>query len=496
LSSIPSSDGFSGTAVIAAKGSCRLPNRSNGFDRPQVASLAVLHVFDTAAGRIVPFEPATSGRVSIYSCGPTVYGAPHIGHGRFATAWDVLRRYLEWQGLEVTFASNITDVDDKIINRANREGRSWSDVAEQYEGEWYEGMDAIGVRRPDHAPRASEYIEQMVDLIAALVERGAAYETSDGVYMSVDQVPGYGVLAPGPVDALLAGARVDVVEEKRSPRDFALWKKAKPGEPTWDSPWGPGRPGWHTECVAMSLDLLGDGFDIHTGGMDLRFPHHENERAQAVALGKVFCRHWMHNGFVEVGGEKMSKSLDNFTDLVDLVESGDARAYRLLLLQSHYRAPIEVSRSTLAQAAGALGRLDSFVQRVAEAGLDGAGDPDVATLDRFRERMDADLDTPGAMAVVFDAVRRANAALDSGDREVAGALTAAVRDMAGALGLRLAGGGDAAVDPRASALALRRDEARAARDYAAADSLRDQLTELGYEVMDTAEGTRLRRRGA
>jgi cysteinyl-tRNA synthetase len=242
----------------------------------------------------------------------------------------------------------------------------------------------------------------------------------------------------------------------------------------------------------MSLDLLGDGFDIHTGGMDLRFPHHENERAQAVALGKVFCRHWMHNGFVEVGGEKMSKSLDNFTDLVDLVESGHARAYRLLLLQSHYRAPIEVSKSTMDQAAAALARLDAFVQRAAEAGLDGAAD-DTAVA-RFRARMDDDLDTPGAVAAVFDAVRRANTALDAGDHRAAGALAAAVREMTGALGLRVGGVQDE-IDPHATGLAARRDEARAARDYAAADALRDQLTELGYEVMDTPEGTRLRRRG-
>jgi cysteinyl-tRNA synthetase len=453
----------------------------------------VLRVFDTAKGGLVPFEAATPGRVSIYSCGPTVYGSPHIGHGRFATAWDVLRRYLEWLGYEVTFASNITDVDDKIINRANREGRSWSDVAVQYEHEWYEAMDAIGVGRPDHAPRASEYIAQMVALIAELERRGVAYETSDGVYLAVDQVPDYGVLAPGPVDALLAGARVEVIEEKRSPRDFALWKKAKPGEPTWDSPWGPGRPGWHTECVAMSLDLLGDGFDIHVGGMDLRFPHHENERAQAVALGREFCRYWMHNGFLEVEGEKMSKSLDNFTDLLELVQWADPRSYRLLLLQSHYRAPIEVSRDTVAQAAASLRRLDAFASRAAEAGLAVSVEADVATIARFRERMDDDLDTPGATAVIFETVRRANAALDAADQTTAAALASAVFDMAGALGLRLDRTGGAGVAEEAESLARRRDEARAGRDFVTADALRDELIGLGYEVLDTPEGTRLRR---
>lgn len=452
----------------------------------------MLRVYDTAKRGVIPFVPGEPGHVSMYSCGPTVYGSPHIGHGRFALVWDIFRRYLEWRGNEVTFASNITDVDDKIIARANREGRPWYDVAAQYEREWYAAMDGIGVRRPDHAPRASEYIGRMVDLISELQERGVAYETSDGVYLAVDQVPGYGLLAPGPIDALLAGARVEVDEEKRSPRDFALWKKAKPGEPTWNSPWGPGRPGWHTECVAMSLDLLGDRFDVHVGGMDLRFPHHENERAQAVVLGKEFSRYWMHNGFVEVEGEKMSKSLDNFTDLQELIDWGEPRAYRLLLLQSHYRAPIEVSTDTVAQAASALGRLDSFASRVAEAGLVGEPDPD--TLDRFRERMDDDLDTPGASALIFDAVRRANSALDAGDKETAAALAAAVVEMAGAVGLELRGSGGSAVDTGADALARRRDDARAARDFATADALRDLLVELGYEVLDTPEGTRLRGR--
>jgi cysteinyl-tRNA synthetase len=454
----------------------------------------VLQVYDTAQGRVVPLEPAEPDRVTMYVCGPTVYGAPHIGHGRFALVWDVFRRYLEWRGHRVTFVSNITDVDDKIIARANREDRTWDDVARVCEDQWYAAMDGLGVRRPDQAPRASEYIDRMLDLIAELDQKGAVYETADGVYLEVDKVPGYGLLAPGPVDALLAGARVDVVEEKRSPRDFALWKKAKPGEPEWDSPWGPGRPGWHTECVVMSIDLLGDGFDIHTGGMDLRFPHHENERAQAVVLGKPFARYWLHNGFVEVEGEKMSKSLDNFTDLEELIAWGDPRAYRLLVIQSHYRAPIEVSKDTMSQASTALARLDGFAGRAVEEGLDAASSPDQAALDRFRARMDDDLDTPGATAVLFDAVRRANAALDTADRDTAAALASAVREMAAAVGLELSSGAERAVDPDAADLARRRDEARTARDYATADAIRAQLIERGYEVMDTADGTRLRRR--
>jgi cysteinyl-tRNA synthetase len=445
----------------------------------------VLRLFDTARGKVVPLEPRQPGRVSMYVCGPTVYGPPHIGHGRFSLVFDVLRRYLEWSGLEVHYVSNITDIDDKIIERAAREGRDHTEVATRCEAVWYRAMDAIGVKRPDQDPHATAFVDRMVELIGRLVDAGTAYELDDGVYLGTEQVPGYGLLALQPLESLRAGARVEAVEAKRSPLDFALWKKAKPGEPSWPSPWGAGRPGWHTECVVMSLDLLGDGFDIHGGGQDLRFPHHENERAQAVALGHVFARHWVHNGFVEVEGEKMSKSLGNFTNLLDLVEWGDPRAYRLLVLQSHYRAPIEVSRDTATAAGEALRRLDSFARRFAGV-VAGGVDPDADVLGRFRARMDDDLDTPAAMAVLFDAVRHANA---DGDEAVA----AAVFEMARGVGLELrTTGGDVGDD--ALALAAARDEARAVKDFARADALRDELRTLGYDVEDTAEGTRIHRR--
>src|SRR4051794_5587964 len=249
----------------------------------------MLRLFDTARGEVRPLELREPGSVSMYVCGPTVYGPPHLGHGRFSLVFDVLRRYLTWQGLDVTYVSNITDVDDNIINRANREGVDWTEVATHWESVWWQAMDAIDVQRPNADPHASAFIERMVELIADLVARGAAYETSDGVYFVAESVADYGLLARQSVDSLRAGARVEAVDEKRSPVDFALWKKAKPGEPSWPSPWGDGRPGWHTECVVMSLDLLGDGFDIHGGGQDLAFPHHENERAQAVALGNTFA---------------------------------------------------------------------------------------------------------------------------------------------------------------------------------------------------------------
>jgi cysteinyl-tRNA synthetase len=310
------------------------------------------------------------------------------------------------------------------------------------------------------------------------------------VYLSVDSVPGYGLLARQPLDTLRSGARVDVVDEKRSPLDFALWKKAKPGEPSWESPFGAGRPGWHTECVVMSLDLLGEGFDVHGGGIDLAFPHHENERAQAVAAGREFSRRWAHNGHVQMGGEKMSKSLGNITNLTDLLASFDPRAYRLVVLQSHYRAPVEVTGGTMEAATSTLAGLDAYARRV--AGLPGAG-ADAGALDRFRTAMDDDLDTPRAMAEMLTLVKATNAALDAGDTTAAAASTAAVREMAGAVGLVLRGAGDE-IPVEIAELVAGRDDARAARDFAGADAIRDRLVALGWAVEDTPNGTRVHRK--
>jgi cysteinyl-tRNA synthetase len=439
----------------------------------------------------------------MYVCGPTVYGAPHLGHGRLALVFDVLRRYLLFVGLDVTYVSNVTDVDDKIIERAAATGVTEPELAATYEAAWWEAMDALGVLRPDEAPHATVYVDRMVELIEELVERGVAYETGDGVYLSVAEVPGYGLLAHQPLESLRAGARVQVDEEKRSALDFALWKKARPGEPTWDSPWGAGRPGWHTECVVMSLDLLGDGFDLHGGGIDLIFPHHENERAQAVASGRTFARHWVHNGWVTVEGEKMSKSLGNFTSLEDLLARGDARAYRLLVLRSHYRSPIEITPDTVRDAEAALARLDEMARRfgpedplAAGPVVCGAGRVavDEDPLARFRERMDDDLDTPGALAGVFELVRDANAAGDAGDVDRAQRLAQSVAVLCGALGLALRGEVDEEVDEASADRVARRDLARAEGNWALADRLRDELEEAGWVVEDGPEGTRVRRR--
>jgi cysteinyl-tRNA synthetase len=291
----------------------------------------VLHLFDTATAQLAPLEPRIPGEVSIYLCGPTVYAEPHVGHGRLTLTWDVLRRYLAWSGLAVRMVSNVTDIDDKIIAQATADGRAAQDVAAHWEQRWWATMDRLGVLRPDQDPHATAWVDQMVELIGRLVDSGHAYMGGDGVYFAAETVADYGLLARQPLESLRAGARVEVGQEagKRSPVDFVLWKNAKPDEPWWSSPWGNGRPGWHTECVVMSLGLLGDGFDLHGGGTDLAFPHHENERAQAVADGHDFVRHWVHSGMVVAdGGEKMARSLGNGMSLPEVLDAYDPRASR------------------------------------------------------------------------------------------------------------------------------------------------------------------------
>ena len=454
----------------------------------------MLRLHDTAFGGVRELELRDPGKVSIYVCGPTVYDLPHIGHGRQLLVYDVLRRYLEWTGLEVHHVSNITDIDDNIIARATKEGRTEGAVAAEFEQAWYDAVDALGVHRPHEDPHATAFVPEMVELISRLLESGIAYETSDGVYFGVEAVDGYGLLAGQSLESMRAGERVEVVAEKRSPADFALWKTAKPGEPVWPAPWGEGRPGWHTECVVMSLKLLGDRFDLHAGGMDLRFPHHENERAQAVALGQAFAHHWMHHAFVEVAGEKMSKSLGNFVTLTDLVERADPRAYRLLVLQSHYRSPLEVVPESIARAERTLEKLDELKRRWdALGGAPAGAAPDPGAIARFRAHMDDDLGTPAATAVLFELVGEANTALARGDVAGAAPTVLAVFEIAeSALGLppRTA---VTSLDAETASLVAERDEARAARDFARADAIRTKLMELGWVVQDTPSGTTVHR---
>jgi cysteinyl-tRNA synthetase len=457
----------------------------------------VLHLTDSLTGTKVAFTPREPGKASVYWCGPTVYDAPHLGHARSTLAFDMLVRYLRWTGLDVTAVSNITDIDDKIIARAADEGTTEPELAGRFEDVFIAEMDRLNIAHPDHRPRATEYVDQMIGVIATLVERDMAYVVDSGVYFAVDRLDGYGALAHQTPDQLRegAGARVQVDDDKADPLDFALWKAAKPGEPAWDSPWGPGRPGWHIECVAMSLDILGDDFDIHGGGDDLVFPHHENERAECLGCGRPFARHWVHNGMVQVGSEKMSKSLGNFKTLAELLDTWDPRALRLLVLQTHYRKTMEIGETTLRTAAAALERLDGFARRVAATDLPDA-DADPGCVDRFRAAMDDDLGTAGALAVVFDAVRDANRAIDADDHETAAALAAAVLELTGVLGLELgatAGSGAGDDEAEIDALVAARTAAKAARDFAEADRIRDDLTARGVVLEDGATGTTWRR---
>ena len=453
----------------------------------------MLSLYDTATQEVRPLAMRQPGHLSIYLCGPTVYGPPHLGHGRATLVYDILRRYLTWTGIQVRLVSNITDIDDKIIDRANRENRPWAEITHKCETMWFSAMAALNVEKPNDIPHATEYVDQMVAMIGELIGLQRAYATSDGVYLSVTSVDDYGLLAHQKLEDMLAGGgdrEVFGASEKKHPADFALWKFTKPGEPAWPSPWGEGRPGWHSECVVMSLQLLGEGFDLHCGGADLRFPHHENERAQAVALGKTFANHWMHNGFVvDTEGEKMSKSLGNVTNLLDLVEHYDPRAYRMLLLQTHYRSPVRVGQDNIDASVKAVGSIDGFFARMAEVSNNATADE--ATLQSFRTAMNNDLDTPGATALMFDTIRKANAALDVKDDALAGALAGAVKEMCVAFGLQVNAFAEVSTDIAEKAIQL--DAARAAKDFATADALRNELQAAGYVVETTKEGTKVRR---
>ncbi len=470
-----------------------------------------LQIFDTMTRRKTAFVPRTPGAVSMYVCGPTVYDVPHLGHGRTALTYDVIRRYLEWSGYEVTVASNVTDIDDKIVERAQREQRSEADVAAEFTAAYDEQMDRLGVLRPHSRPHATHFISQMIDVIAELRSLGAAYDVQGkGVYFAVDAAPGYGKLAGRTTEQLNAdaGARVDVDPDKRSPLDFALWKAAQPGEPRWETPWGEGRPGWHTECVAMSLSALGPGFDIHGGGDDLVFPHHQNECAQVTAMGEAFARYWVHSAMVNVGSQKMAKSLGNYTQLADAIDAAGARAVRLLVLQTHYRRTMEMGSDSLEATRSAVGRLDAFARRVSAAGFpDGIDaavrrpdiergsvpDVDVEAVTAFAAAMDDDFSTPSALDVIFRLVRRANAAFDEGDADAERCAATALH-LLGVLGITCGDDegatqlDDGLSDADVDALLAQRAAARSARDFDTADRIRDDLAAAGIVVADGPEG--------
>ena len=453
-------------------------------------------VHDTLSGDKVELVPREPGKIALYICGPTVYDVPHVGHARSALSFDAIRRALEWRGFDVFHVSNVTDVDDKIINKARAEGSTEAEVAKRYEAIHWEQLDRLGILRPHEVPHATEYIPQMLDLVAELVSAGRAYVTESGVYFSVESFPDYGSLSHRRLDDLLesAGARVEVDERKRSPVDFALWKAAKPGEPSWDSPWGPGRPGWHIECSAMSVGLLGEGFDVHGGGVDLVFPHHENERAQSEGAGQRFARYWLHNAMVNVGGEKMARSLGNFTTLEEAVDAHGPRALRLLVLGTHYRSNMEMGPENVAAAAEALGRLDALARRARTAGVErlhlAPTDLDPETLAAFNAALDDDFNTPAALAAIYEATRKANLAIDAGGGTDAGRLVSTVHALTGALGLELDDGSKTGEgDDEINSLVEARNAARKAKDFAEADRIRADLAARGITLEDTPSGT-------
>ncbi|WP_298069329.1 cysteine--tRNA ligase [uncultured Mailhella sp.] len=479
-----------------------------------------MQLYNTMTRRKEIFEPRIPGKVGMYACGITAYDLCHIGHARSAVVFDVLTRYLRSKGWKVTFVRNFTDVDDKIIARANREGKSSSEIAETYIAAFHEDMDRLNVCRADVEPRATEYIPAMQDLIRRLVEAGHAYAVASGdVYFRVRSFPGYGKLSGRDVDDLRSGARIAIGEEKEDPLDFALWKAAKPGEPFWESPWGKGRPGWHLECSAMSEKTLDLPLDIHGGGQDLIFPHHENEIAQSEACtGRELARFWVHNGFVQINSEKMSKSLGNFKTIRDILEQRQPETLRFFLLGKHYRSPIDFSFESMDDAERALKRVYECLRDAEEASRrerwkPGAVPADMAdefeALEKgFFEAMDDDLNTAGALGHVFGMVRLMNRVLEEkalrGKEGVKILLTrfhTLAEQWAAILGVF---GSDPAAfleelrDTRALRSGVDRDkvlsllaeraQARAARDFARADAARDELAALGVAVRDTPSG--------
>lgn len=496
----------------------------------------MIRIYDTRMHKKVDLETLQHGVVKMYVCGPTVYNYIHIGNARTFISFDMIRRYLEWRGYEVVFVQNVTDVDDKIINKANEEGRRAAEVAEQYTAAFIEDMHAVNVKDPTVRPKATEEIDTMIELVQKLIDTGHAYAADDGdVYFSVRSFNSYGSLSGRNVDEMEAGHRdlrtEGIEDRKRDPLDFALWKAAKPGEPSWPSPWGDGRPGWHIECSCMSKKYLGLPFDIHGGGADLVFPHHENERAQSEAAdGVTFANHWMHGGMLQINGEKMSKSLNNFFLLRDILETVDPNVLRFLMLQTHYRSPLDFSDERVDEAGVALDRIKNAVKTLDWAlgnadGADNAVDAEAAagmvraTRAKFIAAMDDDFNSSKALGDVFDFVGEANTLVAG--KTLSSADVAAVRpvrdlivelmgvfgvDLEAALGAdggeeypaevvalaaELAGfAGDAPADAVAALLDARA-EARAAKNWAVADAVRDGLAGLGFTIKDTPQGAQV-----
>jgi cysteinyl-tRNA synthetase len=461
-----------------------------------------LRIYDTLQGEKREFAPVKPGHVGMYVCGMTVQDRPHVGHIRASLSGDLMRRYLLHLGYEVTYVYNFTDVDDKIIERANQEGIEFASVSERNIEAYLRFADLHNIMRATHYPRATRHIAEIVAMIARLVEKGYAYAAGGDVYFDVRRKTDYGKLSGRNVDDMRSGARIEVGEAKRDPLDFALWKGAKPGEPAWESPWGPGRPGWHIECSAMSIKYLGEHFDIHGGGQDLIFPHHENELAQSeAATGRTFASFWAENGMVNLSGEKMSKSTGVLFYIEDIAAETDPEVVRFYLLSTHYRSPIDFSRERLQEAAVSFERLRSPLVRAGAwdvpAGTPLGGKLASAVEEarvRISESMNDDFNSARAIGHLFDLSRQVNRAIDEGGGPEAVAAARAMKELGSILGLFWKKPGVQSWDEEVWALVNARETARKARDWGQADAIRDQLLERGVIVEDSAGGPRLKKR--
>ncbi|MBW5421042.1 cysteine--tRNA ligase [Streptomyces sp. BG9H] len=458
-----------------------------------------IRLYDTSARQIRDFSPLHEGCVSIYLCGATVQAAPHIGHIRSGLNFDIMRRWFAYRGYDVTFVRNVTDIDDKIIKKSAEQDRPWWSIGYENERAFNSGYDALGCLPPTYEPRATGHITEMVEMMRGLIERGHAYEADGSVYFDVRSWPGYLELSNQDIDDLRQPD--EGVAGKRDPRDFAMWKAVKPGEPAWETPFGRGRPGWHLECSAMAHKYLGREFDIHGGGIDLIFPHHENEIAQAKAFGDAFARFWVHNGWVTMSGEKMSKSLGNSVLVSEMVKQWRPIVLRYYLGTPHYRSMIEYSEEALREAESAFARIEGFVQRVVEK-AGGAVEPAAEVPPAFADAMDDDMGVPQALAIVHTTVRQGNSALAADDKEAAVQRLAEVRAMLGVLGLdpldpHWAGGESdrgedlhGVVDTLVRMVLDQREAARGRKDWGTADAIRDQLNQSGLVIEDSPAGPR------
>lgn len=465
---------------------------------PSVTLIRVtLRIYDTATRTLRDFEPVRAGHASVYLCGATVQTVPHIGHIRSGVAFDILRNWLEAHGLDVAFVRNVTNIDDKILTKAADNGRPWWEWAATHERAFQWAYDQLGVRPPSIEPRATGHITEMVEYMRRIIDNGHGYAADGNVYMQPTSLPDYGHLSGQKLDELDQGESAGT--GKRDPRDFTMWKAAKPGEPSWPTPWGDGRPGWHIECTAMATKYLGAEFDIHCGGLDLQFPHHENEIAQAHAAGDPFARYWMHNGWVTMSGEKMSKSLGNVLSIPNVLTKVRPVELRYYLGSAHYRSMLEYSEASLQEAAAGYRRIESFLHRVVELN---AGEIEKGEVtDAFTAAMDDDLGVPAALAEVHNAVRAGNSALDKGDTAEATAIAGQVRAMTAILGVdpyapqwrdrdQSNDAALAALDVLITDALRRRELARADKDWATADQVRDQLNAAGIDIVDTADGAK------